>query len=96
MIKIEIPSKSGNTLEDIVDAKWILDCALAGIEETYAVNAPRRLEMERLHAKGYEYLRTVVEDGDFEDHDLHFHNLNWLWEYGVIPEEITCNLRKCV
>ena len=41
---------SGEPKNIIKNAYWFIDCALSAIQESYNVGAPRRIEMEKIHA----------------------------------------------
>lgn len=79
-----------NPLKNIQSAKWMIDCAIQGINESYVKGSPRHVEMHKLADNGYIDLinQLVTMEPRPCLHDVYAMNLNWLWENGEVPESV--------
>lgn len=53
-------------LKDSVDARWLINCALDGIEKSYEKKSPRYNEMVDLWSEMVNQIRKQVDEEEFE------------------------------
>lgn len=69
---VELIASANDNQVNYNDFKWLLNCAMAGIEEAYELGAPRRIEMQKLTGRLRECARRlepiiVLHDESLDD-----------------------------
>jgi len=52
--------------DPIINACWVVNCAMAAIENSYSINAPRRIEMEKLHRNLLHQIKKQLTPAQYE------------------------------
>ena len=87
MIKLAL-SSTGDKVQDIKEAMWIINCAMDAIEKTYPKDSVRYKQMESHYEEGLKDLRFQLTSMIPRPKWSEIDNLNWLWPDGQIPEDV--------
>ena len=59
----------------IINACWVVGCAMKAIEDCYEENSPRRLEMEKIYQNLKRQIRDQITEEQYQETYKHFRDL---------------------
>lgn len=67
--------KEVNDIDIIISSCWLINCALAAIEESYEKNSPRYNEMKYMYMKLLKQIREQITEEQYQQTYKHFRSL---------------------